>query len=117
MGILLCYQKKDAGKWIEDKVKFKKTKNTKVEEEVEEVEEEEEIEEELDKIEEELEEVEEEKGWGFFTYLFVFFVVAFLFYLFDFDFGKIAQIIMEVLKLLDALVVEFFRGIQQILNN
>ena len=104
-------KKKDA-KWLKDKVKFKKTKNTKVEEEVEEVEEEE-IEEELDKIEEELKEVEEEKGWGFIHYFIGFVVVAILFnYLFDADFGKI----IEILKLLDSLVIEFFRGIQQIFN-
>ena len=75
-------------------------------------------------VEEEVEEevVVEEEEWGIFTYLFLFFLVVvvgvFLYFLFDSVFFEIlVKVIADVLKRLDALVLEFFRWIQQILNN
>ena len=60
-------------KWIKDKVKFKKTKNTKVEAEV-----------------------EEEKGWGFIHYFIGFVVVGILLqYLFDVNIFKLLESIIK----------------------
>ncbi len=79
-------------------------------------------------VEEEVEEevvveevVVEEEEWGIFTYLFLFFLVVvvgvFLYFLFDSVFFEIlVKVIADVLKRLDALVLEFFRWIQQILT-
>ena len=64
-------KKKDA-KWIKDKIKFKKTKKVEVVEE------------------------EEEKEWGFFTYVIVWGVIAYLIYLF-FDINLFA-ILMFMIK-------------------